>query len=127
MAVQKQDGLHTDQGPSAADLTGKEAFFCKRQADGTIALAGAGDYIDGVISQGRPAGKHTSFNTAGNPILRVTAGSALARGDYVASDAQGRAVVGAANVFGRVRNPVAAADEIVEIIPGRVIDTVDNT
>lgn len=127
MAVQKQDGLHTDVGTSAADLRGKETFFCKRQADGTIVLAGAGDYVDGVISEGRDVGYHTSFNTEGNPILRVVAGSALNRGDYVSSDADGRAVVGTANIFGRVRNPVGAAGEVAEIHPTRVLDAVDNT
>jgi hypothetical protein len=127
MAVQKQDGLHTETGVAGADLRGKETFFCSRGTDGKINLTGAAGYIDGVISEGVDADYHVSFNTIGNPILRVTAGSALARNDYVSSDASGRAVVGTANVFGRVRNPVAAAGEIVEIVPGRVIDTVDNT
>lgn len=127
MAVQKQDGLHTDVGESGADLRGKETFFCKRDATGKIVLAGAGEYIDGVISEGKNVGYHTSFNTVGNPILRVTAGEALAINVYVSSDAQGRAVVGTANVFGRTRKAVSAAGVIAEIIPGRVIDTVDNT
>jgi len=127
MAVQKQDGLHTDVAVSAADLRGKEMRFCTKGADGKVNVSGAGAYIDGVISEGKPQDYHTSFNTDGNPILRVLAGSALARNDLVASDAQGRAVVGTANVFGKVRNPVAAADEVVEIIPARQADTVDNT
>lgn len=126
MARQKQDGLHTDVGESYVDLSGKEMHFCTRRADGKIDLAGAAGYVDGVISEGRPVGKHTSFNTDGNPILRVKAGSALARNVLVVSDAQGRAVVGTTNVFGKVRNPVGAANEIAEIVPYRVPDTVDD-
>lgn len=126
MARQKQDGLHTDVGPSNADLTGKENRFCKRNADGTIDVCGAAGYAVGVISEGRPAGKHTSFNTDGNPILRVIAGEDLARNERVVSDAEGRAVVGTANVFGYVRNPVGAAGEVVEIVPDRVDDAVDD-
>lgn len=128
MAVQKQDGLHTDVGESNADLTGKEDLFCKRLADGKIDLCGAGELVAGVISEGRPAGKHTSFNTDGNPILRVIAGGALDRGDLVSSGAGGVAVEGTANVFGRVRNPLAAvAGDVVEIMPDRIADAVDNT
>jgi hypothetical protein len=126
MARQKQDGLHTDVGQSAVDLKGKEMHFCTRRADGKIELTGAGGYADGVISEGMPAGKHTSFNTPGNPILRVKAGSALARNALVVSDAEGRAVAGTTNVFGKVRNPVNAANEIVEVVPGRIADAVDD-
>lgn len=115
MAVQKQDGLHTDTGESAVDLTGKEFYFCTRQvADGLIALASNGGSIAGVISEGRIAGKHTSFNTKGNPILKVIAGSAITRGDDVQSDADGKAATGSTNSFGVARNG-AAAGEYVEI------------
>lgn len=119
MAVQKQDGLHTDTAVSAADLTGKETFFCSRDAASKAVLTGLAGYIAGVISQGRPIGKSTSFNTDGNPILRVTAGAAIARNARVQSDAQGRAIAGLLNSFGRARNAVAAAGEIVEIMPER--------
>ena len=122
MAVQKQDGLHTDVAESAADLRGKENRFCTRGADGRVNLTGAGQRADGVISEGKDVGYHTSFNTDGNPILRVEAGAALARNAQVVSDAQGRAVTagaGAENVFGIVRNPVGAAGEVASIIPQR--------
>lgn len=126
MAVQKQDGLHTDVAVSASDLRGQEMRFCTRAADGRINRSGAGEYIDGVISEGKNTDYHSSFNTAGNEILRVVAGAALAQNALVASDAQGRAIVGTTNVFGKVRKPVGAAGEIVEIIPARVPDAVDN-
>lgn len=119
MAVQKQDGFHTDSGLSGADLRGQEDHFCKRQADGTIVLAGDGDYAEGVISEGRDVGYHTSFNTAGNEILRVVAGGAIGRNARVQSGANGVAVAGLANSFGRCRNVVGGAGEIAEIEPDR--------
>jgi fructose-1,6-bisphosphatase/sedoheptulose 1,7-bisphosphatase-like protein len=117
MATQKQDGLFTDTGESAADLTDKEFYFCKRETAG-ISLAGDGDVIAGVISQGRTTGKHTSFNTGGG-WLKVIAGSAISIGDNVQSDADGKAKTGSTNPFGKARN-AAAAGEFVEVVPDRV-------
>lgn len=114
MAVQKVDGLHTDVGPSGADLTDKEGYFCKREADGDIVLCGADESIAGVISEGKTTGLHTSFNTRGNPIVKAIAGSSITRGDEVASDADGKAKTGTTNAFGYARNS-AAAGEWVEI------------
>lgn len=114
MAVQKQDGLHTDTGVAASDQTGLEFRFCKRQGDGTIEICGDGEVIAGVISEGKKAGYHTSFNTKGNPILKVTAAAAIGRGQQVQSATGGKAKAGAANSFGRARNN-AAAGEMCEI------------
>lgn len=114
MAVQKQDGLHTDVGVSASDLSGEEFKFCKRQGDGTIEICGDGEAIAGVISEGKAAGYHTSFNTKGNPILKVIAASAIARGQQVQSATGGKAKAGSTNAFGKARNN-AAADEYVEV------------
>lgn len=114
MAVQKQDGLHTDVGVSASDLTGAEFKFCKRQGDGTIEICGDGERMVGVISEGRAVGYHTSFNTKGNPILKVIAASAIARGASVQSATGGKAKSGSTNAFGKARNN-AAANEYVEI------------
>lgn len=115
MSVQKQDGLHTDVGVSSGDLRGKEDLFCMRNSDGTISVATAGAVIAGVISEGRQANKHTSFNTRGNPILRVQAGAALARNTEVQSNGSGQAVSGSTNPFGRTRNAVGGSGEIVEV------------
>lgn len=114
MAVQKQDGLHTDQGESLTDLTGKERYFCKRGTDGKIALAGNGESIAGVISEGRIAGKHTSYNTRGNPILKVIAGGTITIGQQVQSNADGEAVAGTTKPFGYSRNSVVEG-QLVEI------------
>lgn len=118
MAVQKQDGLHTDTGVAATDQRGKEFLFVSRQADGTVILCPAGGDIDGVISEGRNVGYHTSFNTKGNPILKVIAGGAIARNDSVQSGALGVAITGATKPFGFARN-AAAAGEMVEVSTSR--------
>ncbi len=117
MAVQKQDGLHTDVGESAVDLTGQEFKFCTRNAAGTIELCGDGGSIAGVISEGKIAGKHTSFNTKGNPILKVITGAPIARGADVQSNNAGLAVTGSTNSFGVARN-APGAGEMVEISTG---------
>lgn len=115
MAVQKQDGLHTDVGESSVDMTGTEFLFCTRNSDGTISKCGNGGAIAGVVSEGKIAGKHTSFNTLGNPILKVIAGAAIARGAVVQSDANGMAVTGSTKPAGTARNSTSAAGEYVEI------------
>lgn len=112
MAVQRQDGWATDARLSDIDLTGKEYFFCKATATG-VTLAVANDPISGVISEGKAAGLHTSFNTAGWP-LKVVAGGTITAGAQVSSDAQGRAVTGGTNPFGTARKS-AAAGELVEV------------
>lgn len=120
MAVQKQDGLHTDVGVSGEDLTGDEFKFCQRNAAGEIVLCGDSDPIDGVISEGKAEGYHTSFNTKGNPILKVICASAITRGDQVQSAAGGLAKTGTNSPFGSARNSTSAAGEYVEISTDRV-------
>lgn len=114
MAVQKQDGLHTDVKVSNGDLTGQEFKFCKENADGTLDLAGDGDRIAGVISEGKAAGYHTTYNTKGNPILKVISAGQITRGDQVQSGAGGLAKSGSANAFGHARNTVVDG-EYVEV------------
>lgn len=118
MAVQKQDGLFTDTLLGDADLTGKEFYFCTRNADGTVGLAGNGEKIAGVISEGKVAAKHTSFNTGGG-MLKVLAGGTIAIGDNVQSDANGAAVSGSTNAAG-IASSAAIAGQLVEYIPDRV-------
>lgn len=114
MAVQKVDGLHTDCGKSGADLTGKEFYFCKRNTSNEIVLCGNEESVDGVISEGKAEDLHTSFNTLGNPLLKVVAGSAITIDQEVCSDANGKAKAGSTNAVGKARN-TAAAGEMVTI------------
>ena len=117
MAVQKQDGLHTDIAEGREDLTGKEDLFCVKNSDGTLSVAGAGAVIQGVISEGKPAGYGTSYNTRGNTILRVQAGAAIAINTEVQSNGSGQAVGGTTNPFGYTRKAVGGSGEIAEIVP----------
>lgn len=114
MAVQKQDGLHTDVAESGVDLTGKEFYFAAKGSDGKLALCGNDGRIDGVISEGRDVGYHTTINTRGNPILKVIAGSSIALNAEVGCDGNGKAKTGSTNPFGYARN-AAAEGEMVEI------------
>lgn len=88
MATEKFTGSQTDTALSDTDLTGKEFCFVKRTATGCD-LGGAGDKVDGVISEGKAAGLHTSFKT-GNQ-LKVLAGEAIAIGDDIGCGANGKA------------------------------------
>lgn len=113
MAVERQVGSMTDAKPSTVDLTGKEYHFAKRVAGG-FALCGNKEKPAGVISEGKAVGLHTSVNT-GNQ-LKVVASAAIAVGDKVGSDANGKAVVAAATwyAFGEAIS-AADANELVTI------------
>jgi hypothetical protein len=115
MAVQKQDGLHTDTMESAEDLRGKEDYFVTRNASGKAELCGDGEVISGVISEGRDVGYYTSYNTKGNPILRVIAGAPIAIGAEVQSNADGKAVTGTTNPIGRAREAASAANVVIAV------------
>lgn len=117
MATQKQDGLFTDCAKGASDLTDKENLFCLRNSSGLLELTDADERIDGVISEGKVATLHSSFNTGGG-WLKVIAESAIAIGDRVQSGALGKAKTGSTNSFGIARNAVAAG-EYVEVVPDR--------
>ncbi len=120
MAVQKQDGLHTDAAPGAVDLTGHEYRFVSRNATGQLVKTGAGARADGICSEGKPAGKWSSYNTEGNPILRVIAGGAINPNARVQSDANSAAVAGLNNSFGVYRGTAAAvAGQVISIHPER--------
>ena len=115
MAVQRQTAAQTDCKESAADLTGKEYLLAKYVAGppAKLNLAGLGEKVAGVISEGKALGLHTSINT-GNQ-LKALAGATIAVGDRLASDAAGKVRVAGTGhyVFGRAIS-AAANDELVE-------------
>lgn len=117
MAVTRQVGSQTDAKPSNSDLSGKEYRFAKRVNAGgesRFDLAGLGQQVAGVISEGKPVGQHTSVDT-GNQ-LKVVAAANIAPGDYVSSDANGAARVAAAtHVIAAQAISAAANGELVEI------------
>lgn len=117
MAVTRQVGAMTDCKASAVDLTGKEFRFAKRVNDSgesKFNLAGAGEAVAGVISEGKAVGLHTSVDT-GNQ-LKVVAGAAINPGQFVASDANGAARVATTgqNIAAQAIS-AAQAGELVEI------------
>jgi hypothetical protein len=113
MAVERFTGSQTDAKPSVSDLTGKEFLLAKRVAGG-LDLATLGSKVAGVISEGKAIGLHTSIKT-GNQV-KALAGAAIAVGDSVTSDANGKVRVAAAThqVFGRAIS-AAANGELVTI------------
>lgn len=119
MAVTRQVGSQTDAKPSNADLRGKEFLFAKRVnvgGESRFDVAGAGEQVAGVISEGRNVGRSTSVDT-GNQ-LKVAAGAAVNPGDYVASDAAGKAIVAAGagtKIAGQAISKVTAANQLLEI------------
>lgn len=76
-----------------ADLSAKRAFAAKIVNNGGVAnwgLAGAGDRVHGVITEGKPAGYGTTVQLRG--IAEVSLGGNVAPADYVKSDANGQAI-----------------------------------
>lgn len=112
MAVQRQDGLFADAKASGESLLDKEFYLAKRGTDGKFYLAGNGDKVAGVISEGRDVGYHSSINTFSQ--LKCYAGGTITAGDNVQSDATHRAVSGSTNSFGVAINS-AVAGEMVEV------------
>jgi acetylornithine/succinyldiaminopimelate/putrescine aminotransferase len=112
MAVTRKTGSQTDAKPSTVDMTGKEFYLAKRVAGG-FAIAALGEKVAGVIEEGKNVGLHTSITT-GNQ-LKAVAGAAIAVGDKLSSDANGKVRVAASThwVFGTASS-VAANGELVE-------------
>ncbi len=112
MATERFTGSQTEALPSVTDLTGKELHLATVVAGG-MQLAGLGQKVAGVISEGKEIGLHSSMKT-GNQ-LKAVADVAIAVGDALASSADGQVKVAAAGqfVFGRAKT-AADAGEIVE-------------
>jgi len=90
MATERFTGAQTDAVPGAVDLTGKEYYAAKRTPTG-LNLCGAGDFCDGVISEGKAAGLSSSIKT-GNQ-LKAIAGEQIAIGQKVTPDGNAKFVV----------------------------------
>lgn len=114
MTTERFTSAQTDTAVSAVDLTGKEFFAAKRTPTG-LALCGAGERCDGVISEGKAAGLHSSIKT-GNQVKGV-AGGAISVGDLLTPNASGKFVEAGAGdeVFGIARSAAGAADDLVSI------------
>lgn len=114
MAVERFTGSQTDTALSDVDLRDKEFYGVKRTATG-VTLCAAGDHCDGVISEGKNIGLHTSFKT-GNQ-LKAIAGAAVAIGAKVTTDANGKFITATSGteVFGTAISNAAAANDLFTI------------
>lgn len=115
MSTQRQVGAMADAQPGTTDLTGKELRFCKRVAGG-ITVCGDGEKPAGIISEGKAAGKWSSFNT-GNQ-LKVVCSGVINPGAKVASDADGAAQAAGAGdyVYGEsMMTAASAAGDVITI------------
>lgn len=114
MAVERFTGSQTDTVLSDVDLRDKEYYALKRTATGG-ALCGAGDHCDGVISEGKNVGLHTSFKT-GNQ-LKAIAGAAVAIGARVTPNADGKFITATSGteVFGVAISAANAANDLFTI------------
>jgi len=114
MTIERFTSSQTDALASDADLTGKEFYAAKRTATG-VALCVAGDHCDGVISEGKAVGLHTSIKT-GNQVKAI-AGAAVAIGAKVSPNAAGKFITAAsgAEVFGTAASAAGAANDLITI------------
>lgn len=115
MATERFTGAQTDAVPGAVDLTGKEYYAAKRTPTG-LNLCGAGDFCDGVISEGKAAGLSSSIKT-GNQ-LKAIAGEQIAIGQKVTPDGNAKFVVADTaddEVFGTAISAAGAANVLFTI------------
>lgn len=76
---------------AAADLSTKQFYLAKLDANGKAVLAAAGtDKIIGAIEEPAKLASAAKVNTGG--VIKVVAGGAVAIGDDVTSDANGKAI-----------------------------------
>lgn len=114
MAVQRQDGWANDSAITVgASLVGMERRFVTRTSTG-LRLAQNGEFVSGVLQEGKAVGLHSSFATSGYP-LKVIASQAFTPGQAVQAGADGTAIVGTTNQVGVARNSCASG-ELVEVM-----------
>lgn len=115
MATQNPtDGLTLEAG---ADLSTKQHYLAKLDANGNAVLAAAGtDKIIGAIQEPNVSGRAVLLNTTG--IIKVVAGGAVAIGDDITSDANGKAVATAiaGNRTIGIALAAAAANDVFEVL-----------
>lgn len=114
MAVERFTGSQTDTVLSDVDLTDKEFYALKRTATGGT-LCAAGDHCDGVISEGKKAGLHSSIKT-GNQVKAI-AGAAVAIGAKVTPDGNAKFITATTGteVFGTAISAANAANDLFTI------------
>ena len=82
---------------AGADLSAKLFYLAHVDTDGDIVLAGDGEHVIGVITEGAVENKPVTIQTYG--IAKVILGGTVASGARVASNASGAAVTATAAEF----------------------------
>lgn len=108
-----------------SDLSTKQYFLAKFTATG-VDIAAANDRVAGPIINKPKLGDAAAIQVAG--VAFVAAGAAVAKGDYVKSDANGRAITSTAEaagtlveIFGIALDAAAAQDDRIRVLLHRVV------
>ena len=111
-----EEALQTITVEAAADLSSHQFKFLVEDANGRVALAGAAARAFGVL-RNKPAGVGHAATVCRGGTAKVKAGGAIAKGDDVTTDAQGRAVTAAGGnpVLGVAMTATTAADQVVAV------------
>lgn len=95
---------------AAADFTGKQYHAVKLTADRTVAIAGAGEQVHGVLMDEPAAAGHQAA-VAIDGLVQLKAGAAFAVGARLKSDANGKFVtVGGTEDYYYVAEEAALAE-----------------
>ncbi len=118
----EQLGLVLGNELAASDLSGAQYQACRITALG-VALAGAGEDVDGVLQNKPLSGEACALCVNGKSKIKVA--GALAKGTLVAVDATGKAVAAASGdyILGKLLEASSGADEVVSVLltrPGRL-------
>lgn len=108
-----------------ADLSANQYQLVKATASNGCALAAANDRVLGVL-QNKPNATAAEIQVAG--IAKVKAGAAIAVGDYLKSDAAGKAITSTGEavgtlveIFGIALEAASALDDIITVLLTRVV------
>lgn len=108
-----------------ADLSAKQYFLVAKSATG-VGLAGANARVLGPLMDKPAAAAFGAVQVSG--IAKVKAGAAIAAGDYLKSDANGKAVPAAAEaagvlveIFGIALEAATADLDVISVLLTRVV------
>ncbi len=100
---------------SASPNSGKHFRFVKVVGANTAGLCTAATDVHAGILQNKPQGAGHAATVGFSGVSAVVAGAAVAAGDLVASDAQGRAVTDAVNGRWQALEAASAAGQLIPV------------
>ena len=104
--------------PAGSDLSAKQYTFMTINSSGQLATTGNNLDSDGVL-QDKPAAQGRGGTImVGVGITKITAGAAFAVGDYLSSDAAGKAVKAATGdyILGKALESATVAGDVVAML-----------